>query len=409
MAARTRFFRARSLILSPSNKSIARHALPPRPALKSLSGSGRLAPWEKVSLTLSLWALPTAIIPSRDHTGLPIHFHSSIISRSASRMLLRILANVLPRQSVSPAISWSIRSDGFIGSLYLQFLSRFHSFRKKSSNDMAFPHPQSRKHKYRNKHKPGSGGVVWNLVKRTINITGYRNGKDDVNPAKNRTFGSFFHDLSSIYLRLLSRLGRPVGRFDTELLCVLDVQSLPAAELHGLGADDASNGSSAEKVIQNIETNVPPGSTHGDEAVTDVGPQRQACAATQVFEFPPHIEATPLVLQHLRSDGSRHGCFGNARRGRSHRGELHRASNRSQAPIGVEGSPLAQMRRVGKSLPDFFRRVAQLSDENERPLLFLVIVLSPFLFYSCQVGRTRCVLLAIGHLRFLSAYSVPAV
>src|SRR5437899_835491 len=328
------------------------------------------------------------MIPSRDHTGLPIHFHSSMISRSASRMVLRTPASVLPRQSVSPAISWSIRSDGFIGSLYLQFLSRFHSLRKKSSNDMAFPHPQSRKHKYRNENIPSSGSIVWNLVKRTINITGYRNGKDDVNPPKNRTLGSFFHDLSSIYLRLLSRLGRPVRRFDTELLCVLDVQSLPAAELHGLGADDASNGSSGEKVIQNIETNVPPGSTHGDEAVTDVGPQRQARAATQVFEFPPHIEATPLVLQHLRSDGARHGCFGNARRGRSHRGELHRASNRAQAPIGVEGSPLAQMRRVGKRLPDFFRRVAQFSDENQRPLLSVLLYLRP-------AGRTRCVLLAL--------------
>src|SRR5258708_39418488 len=104
-----------SPILSPSRKSIARLALPSRPALKSLSGSGRLAPWEKVSFTLFLWALATAIIPSRDHAGLPIHFHSSIISRSASRMLFRMLANVLPRQSVSSAISWSIRSDGFIG------------------------------------------------------------------------------------------------------------------------------------------------------------------------------------------------------------------------------------------------------------------------------------------------------
>src|SRR6202790_1101632 len=106
-----RFFRARSLILSPSNKSIARQALPPRPALKSLSGSGRLAPWAKVSFTLSLWAFPTAMIPSRDHTGLPIHFHSSMISRSASRMLLRMLANVLPRQSVSFAINWSINVE----------------------------------------------------------------------------------------------------------------------------------------------------------------------------------------------------------------------------------------------------------------------------------------------------------
>src|SRR5579863_8470925 len=119
MAARTRVFRAPSFILSPSNKSIARHMLPPRPALKSLSGSGRLAPWEKVSFTLSLWALPTAMIPSRDHTGLPIHFHSSTISRSASSMALRTLPNVFARQSGSPAISWSMRSDGFMGSLYL--------------------------------------------------------------------------------------------------------------------------------------------------------------------------------------------------------------------------------------------------------------------------------------------------
>src|SRR5713226_4736090 len=188
-----RFFRARSLILSPSKKSIARHALPPRPALKSLSGSGRLAPWEKVSFILSLCALPTAIIPSRDHTGLPIHFHSSMISRSASRMVLRTLASVFPRQSVSPRISWSIRSDGFIGSLSLQFLCRFRSLRKKSSKYMAFPHPQSRKDHYRKEDKPSSGGVIWNFFKRTINITEYRNAKDDVNPAKNRTLGGIIH------------------------------------------------------------------------------------------------------------------------------------------------------------------------------------------------------------------------
>src|SRR5258708_3029363 len=121
-------------------------------------------------------------------------------------MFLRMLASVLPRQSVSPAISSSIRSDGFIGSLYLEFLSRFHassligpSLRNKSSKDMAFPHPKSRKDNYRHEDKPSSGGVVWDLFKRTINIAEYRNGQDDVNPAKNRTFGSFFHDLSSIY------------------------------------------------------------------------------------------------------------------------------------------------------------------------------------------------------------------
>src|SRR5437879_1168822 len=54
------------------------------------------------------------------------------------------------------------------------------------------------------------------------------------------------------------------------------------------------------------------------------------------------------------------------------------------------------MRRVGKRLPDFFRRVAQFSNENERPLLFAV--LPPVLSYLRPAGRTRCVLLAIGHL-----------
>src|SRR2546425_838796 len=140
-----------------------------------------------------------------------------------------------------------------------------------------------------------------------------------------------FNDIVAILLdsRLLSRLRRQVGRFNTELLGVLRVQPLPAAELHGLGADDAADGSSAEQAIQNIETNVPPGSTHCDEAVTDVGPQRQARSATKGFEFPPHIEATPVVLKSPGSVGSRHCCFGNTRRGCSHRGELHRGSSRA--------------------------------------------------------------------------------
>ena len=59
---------------------------------------------------------------------------------------------------------------------------------------MAFPHPQSRKDKYRNEDKPSSGRVVGNLVKRTIDVTEYRNAEDDVNPAKNRTLGALVHD-----------------------------------------------------------------------------------------------------------------------------------------------------------------------------------------------------------------------
>src|SRR6267154_1412497 len=100
---------------------------------------------------------------------------------------------------------------------------------------MAFPHPKSRKEHYGHEDK------------RTINIAEYRNAEDDVNRAKDPTFGALVHDWFlhgfAIYLdsRFLSRPGRPAGRFNTELLCVLRVQPLPAAELHRLGADDASN------------------------------------------------------------------------------------------------------------------------------------------------------------------------
>jgi hypothetical protein len=67
---------------------------------------------------------------------------------------------------------------------------------------------------------------------------------------------------SSSHASTLRGVGRPTGGLNAELLCVLGVQSLPAAELHRLAANDAADGSSAEKAIQNIETNVPPGSTH---------------------------------------------------------------------------------------------------------------------------------------------------
>src|SRR5258708_8679322 len=156
-------------------------------------------------------------------------------------------------------------------------------------------------------------------------------------------FGRLFHSLSSIYSRFLSRLRRPVGRLDTELLGVLRVQPLPAAELHCLGANHAADGSSAEKAIENIETNVPPGSTHGDKAPADVGPQRQARAATQVFEFPPHIEPTPLVLKHLRNIGSRHFRFGHTPRRPPPRGALHGGSNRAPGPVRVERRPLTRI------------------------------------------------------------------
>ena len=147
--------------------------------------------------------------------------------------------------------------------------------------------------------------------------------------------------------RLLSCLRRPLGRFDTELLGVLRGQPLPAGELHRLATSHAADRSSAEKMIQNIESDVPPGGTHGDKAPAYVDPQRQARAAGKGVEFPAHVEATPFVLQGVGSVGSRDRRFGNVGRGRSHRCELHLGSHRIEVPIGIEGRPLAQLRPVG--------------------------------------------------------------
>src|SRR6266576_400179 len=112
-----------------------------------------------------------------------------------------------------------------------------------------------------------------------------------------------------------------------ELLCILRAQSLPVAELHRVGTNHAAQRGSAEQVVQHIEANMPPGSTHRDVAAIDVGPQRQARAATDGFELPPHIEATPVVLEQLGSVGSRHRCFGDVQRGCSDRGELQLGAN----------------------------------------------------------------------------------
>jgi hypothetical protein len=42
----------------------------------------------------------------------------------------------------------------------------------------------------RKEDKPNSAGVLLNFRNRTINVTEYRNAKDDLNPAKNRLFGA---------------------------------------------------------------------------------------------------------------------------------------------------------------------------------------------------------------------------
>src|SRR5207247_9013578 len=51
------------------------------------------------------------MMPSCDQSGVPIHFHSSTTSGSASLMSLGILLRVSPRQSPSSAILFEMRCD----------------------------------------------------------------------------------------------------------------------------------------------------------------------------------------------------------------------------------------------------------------------------------------------------------
>src|SRR5947209_9897720 len=91
---------------------MARLTLPSRLELKRPEGSFREAPLAKVIFTTSLYVSPVQIIPACDHTGTPLHFHSSTTSGSACLIRIRTLARVSPRQSLSSLILASISREG---------------------------------------------------------------------------------------------------------------------------------------------------------------------------------------------------------------------------------------------------------------------------------------------------------
>src|SRR5437870_12496466 len=65
------------------------------------------------------------MMPSCDQIGVPIHFHSSTTSGSASLMSLRIVLRVFPRQSPSSAILFEMSSDAdwpWLASDFFMFL-----------------------------------------------------------------------------------------------------------------------------------------------------------------------------------------------------------------------------------------------------------------------------------------------
>src|SRR5262245_42026760 len=96
-AAFTSALNAPGSTFSPSWMSIALRILPSKLELKRRDGSGVLAPRANVSFTTFVYASPVQTIPWCDQTGVPLHFHSSVISGSASRISARIRARVSPR------------------------------------------------------------------------------------------------------------------------------------------------------------------------------------------------------------------------------------------------------------------------------------------------------------------------
>jgi len=67
-----------------------------------------------VSFTTFVYASPVQTIPWCDQTGVPIHFHSSVIPGSAARMSARMRARVSPRHPPRSRIRWSMsREAGF--------------------------------------------------------------------------------------------------------------------------------------------------------------------------------------------------------------------------------------------------------------------------------------------------------
>jgi hypothetical protein len=65
-----------------------------------------------------------------------------------------------------------------------------------------------------------------------------------------------------------------IGRLDTELLGVLGVQALPAAELDRIRADDAPERRASDEVIEHVQADVPAGGTPRDVTVIDVVKER---------------------------------------------------------------------------------------------------------------------------------------
>ncbi len=156
---------------------------------------------------------------------------------------------------------------------------------------------------------------------------------------------------------------------DAELLGVLGVESLPAFEFHGLGANDTSKRLAREKPIQHVQAEVPTGGAHRNVSTVDVVPEREPrTTASQRLQLPADVLSAPIEFEHFERVGSFHLGLGYQRRRCSHRRELCVAHG-TEVAVGIEGRPFAEVLGLRERLPNLRRRMGQVTDENERPRL----------------------------------------
>src|SRR4051794_32523389 len=99
------------------------------------------------------------MMPSRDQTGVPIHFHSSMMFASALRMTARTWASILPRQSPSFSMRLSINSEARLLSPVLGFFIDRLRFTSDSTVSHDRPRPQPLVHRGR-EYADGQQGKV---------------------------------------------------------------------------------------------------------------------------------------------------------------------------------------------------------------------------------------------------------
>ncbi len=132
-----------------------------------------------------------------------------------------------------------------------------------------------------------------------------------------------------------------------------------------IGSPASSRSSTSKQMCQ-------PAAPHETKRAVDVDPEREARAAARRLELPPEIAAAPAVLEQPRRLGALHGGLGDVRRRRADRRQLHRPRG-GQVPIGVERRPFGQVRRIGQRFPHHRRRMTELTDQDQRPLLAVLL------------------------------------